>query len=83
MENKIAYTVDYDHKAKFENWFLEIFQKYEGHYAAIRDQVWNKDCSRFLTCCEDHSLRIWDTATCKPLALFAGHSDFVVSSIHV
>jgi WD40 repeat protein len=60
MENRIAYTIDYDHTAKFDTWFLEIFQKYEGHYSAIRDQVFNKDFSRFLTCCEDHSLRIWD-----------------------
>jgi WD40 repeat protein len=37
VENRLAYTVDYDHKAKFENWFLEIFQKYEGHHSAIRD----------------------------------------------
>jgi len=37
VENRLAYTIDYDHKAKFETWFLEIFQKYEGHHSAIRD----------------------------------------------
>ena len=79
VENRLAYTIDYDHKAKFENWFLEIFQKYEGHHSAIRDQVFNKDCSRMLTCCEDHSLRLWDAHSCKAIGLFAGHTDFVVS----
>ena len=81
MENKIAYAIDYDDKAQFETWFLEIFQKYEGHYSAIRDQTFNKDCTRFLTCCEDHSLRIWDAETCTALGLFSGHKDFVVSLV--
>lgn len=80
-ENQLIYLVDYDPSAKYEAWLLEILQKYEGHSHGIRDVSFNKDCSKLLTCCEDHSLRIWDPKTQKPLALFAGHTDFVTGGI--
>lgn len=81
MENKLSYLIDYDPKAKFESWMLEIQQKYEGHSAGIRDAMFNPDCTRLLTCCEDHSLRLWNTETCEPICLFAGHTDFVTNGI--
>ena len=35
---------------------------------------------RILTACEDHSLRLWNTENYEGLALFAGHTDAVVST---
>ena len=79
-ENRMAHIIDFDPTAKYEAWMLEIKQKYEGHSAGIRDITFNSDCSRLLTGCEDHSLRLWDPKTNEPICLFKGHTDFVVSS---
>jgi len=62
-ENQLVYLCDYDPSAKYEAWLLEIMQKYEGHSYGIRDVQFNHNCTRLLTCCEDHSLRIWDPQT--------------------
>lgn len=62
-ENKLCHVVEYEPTAKWESWLLEIQQKYEGHSMGLRDCQFNHNCSRMLTCCEDHSLRLWDAKT--------------------
>lgn len=79
-ENKLTHVMEYDPEAKYESWQVEIKQKYEGHSAGIRDATFSPDCRRLLTGCEDHSVRLWNTETQEPICLFAGHTDFVVSS---
>jgi len=37
----------------------------------------NKTGDKMISCCADHSLRIWDYKTCKAKLLLAGHTDVV------
>lgn len=39
---------------------LETVNKYHGHKAAIRYCEFSPDRTKLLSCCADHSLRVWD-----------------------
>jgi WD40 repeat protein len=52
---------------------------FSGHSLGIRSMEVNKSGTKLATGCADHSIRIWDYATCKGEKLLAGHSDLVVS----
>jgi len=58
-------------------------QKHEdtffGHSGGIRSMEISKDGKRLASCCADHSIRLWDFATCKAQNILAGHHDVVVS----
>lgn len=39
---------------------IEKIGTYHGHSNSIRNVQVSKDCKNMLSCCEDHSLRLWD-----------------------
>jgi len=51
---------------------------YEGHSSTVRYIGFNSDQSRFITCCEDQSLRVWDFGNTEAKYLLSGHKDFCV-----
>ena len=53
---------------------------FSGHSMGVRSCEVNKKGTRLATCCEDHSLRIWDYDSCKAHNILAGHTDVVVST---
>ena len=56
---------------------LEIVDVFKGHSSGIRSIETNKGCTKLMTGCEDHSLRVWDYHTCKPEHILSGHRDVV------
>jgi len=66
-------------KYKFGYGDVQLVDIFKGHSSGIRSIELNPGCTKMLTGCEDHSLRVWDYATYKPEAILAGHRDVVVS----
>lgn len=64
------------HRDNATNTQVDVFH---GHTSGIRGLDLNKSGTRLLTSCMDHTIRIWDYESAKPLAIFAGHHDSVVS----
>ena len=71
----------------YESWHeeplqrLETVGKYFGHKAAIRYCEFSPDCSKMLSCCADHTMRVWDRATLQGQKLLCGHTDLCSSGI--
>lgn len=59
---------------------LETINKYFGHSAAIRQCHFSPNISKMVSCCADHSIRVWDAQTEKSLKVLAGHSDLATSA---
>lgn len=53
---------------------------YSGHSNAVRNVGLSPSESRFVSCCEDHSLRVWDSEEMEDRFLLAGHTNIVVAS---
>lgn len=53
---------------------------FEGHTLDVRDAEFAPD-GRLLTCSWDGSVRIWDVASGRPLAIHRGHSELVFDAI--
>lgn len=51
-----------------------------GHSNTVRHVDFSPSEQRFVTGCEDHSLRVWDIESSKGLYLLAGHTDFAVAA---
>ena len=64
-------------KADFDK--IQIVDQFHGHSDGVRAMEVNKTGDKLISCCADHSLRIWDYQTCKANLLLAGHTDVVVS----
>ena len=65
-----------------------IQQEFTGHSGAVRDMQLNRTGDKIVSCCADHSLRIWDYARASAerkagntianaSLILAGHSDLV------
>ena len=59
---------------------LETVAKFHGHTAAVRYCDFSPDRSKLLSCCADHSMRVWDRESQACFKLLAGHSDLVASA---
>lgn len=68
-------------KYKFGYGNVEVVDKYVGHSMGIRSIELNKNCTKMMTGCEDHSIRIWDYKNCKSEAILSGHRDIVTGGI--
>ena len=81
-EGSILVGAEDQHVTKYKFGYGDVKQEniFKGHSSGVRSIEINKDCTKLLTGCDDHSLRVWDWATYKPEAIFAGHRDVVVSS---
>ena len=75
QESKITQKMKFD----FSSETVKVTDVYHGHSNSVRNINVSKDGRMVLTSCEDHSLRIWDYYECKPLLIFSGHHDLVVS----
>jgi len=60
---------------------LETVNKYHGHSAAVRYCEFSPDRSKMLSCCADHSLRVWDREQEVTLKILSGHTDLATSGI--
>lgn len=72
-ENKRITMFDFDprdHQIEKKGVFV-------GHSNSVRNVQVSKDCKKVLSCCEDHSLRIWDFNTHQPEIILTGHRDNV------
>jgi len=65
----------------YEN--VDIMDYYSGHSMGVRSIELNKDATRMITGCEDHSLRVWDFKTGKPLSILSGHRDVVTGGVYL
>ena len=69
----------------YESWWdeplqrLETIGKYFGHSAGIRHCEFSPDNSQMLSCCMDHSMRIWNNEDCTQKQILTGHTDVVTS----
>src|SRR5678810_405771 len=52
-----------------------------GHSHWVQSAVFSPDGSRVLTASSDHTARLWDASSGKPLATLSGHSDSVQSAV--
>ena len=66
-------------KYKFGYGDVQLVDIFKGHSSGVRSIELNPGCTKMLTGCEDHSLRVWDYATYKPESILSGHRDVVVS----
>jgi WD40 repeat protein len=73
-ENKHVTKYNFD----FRDYTFERVGSFLGHSHSVRSVTTNKDTTRLLSSCEDHSLRIWNYDTFEPLKILAGHKDNVV-----
>jgi len=64
-------------KCKIGNFFTEQVDLFSGHSSGIRNIDFSRDQQYLITCCEDHSLRIWDYETGKAKHILSGHHDVV------
>ena len=46
----------------------------------VRNMEVTKDGKKMVSCCMDHSIRVWDFDTCKSEQLLAGHTDVVTGA---
>lgn len=60
---------------------LETVGKYFGHNAAIRHCEFSPDVSKMMSCCADHSVRIWNTESQETLKVLDGHTDLATCGI--
>lgn len=60
---------------------IEWIGNYDGHSNSVRSMRTTPDANYMLSCCEDHSLRIWDFETHKCKALLSGHHDLVSGGV--
>jgi len=60
---------------------LQTIAKYFGHKAAIRGCTFSPDNSKMLSCCADHSMRIWNNESTKVMKVLTGHSDLCTDGI--
>lgn len=60
---------------------LETIAKFHGHKAPIRSCNFSPDLSKMVSCCSDHSLRVWDNQSMQAQKILQGHSDVVTSAI--
>lgn len=72
-ENKLISKYMFDKK----DLQVEKIGFYKGHSNSIRHVAVSKDNRHLLSCCEDHSLRLWDYKGYQPLMIFSGHHDNV------
>ena len=56
---------------------------YKGHSNSVRHVAVSRDNKYLLSCCEDHSLRLWDYKSFQPQTILAGHRDMVVSDFSI
>ena len=72
---------------QYEGWHeeplhrLATINKYHGHTAPIRHCEFSPDLSKLLSCCADHSMRVWDRENQTALKILSGHSDLCTSGI--
>ena len=60
---------------------LETVGKFFGHRGAIRYCEFSPDRSHMLSCCADHSVRIWNRESQVAVKLLCGHTDLVSSGV--
>ena len=71
----------------YEGWHAEPLHrlatvgKFFGHSAPIRHCEFSPDLSKLLSCCADHSMRVWDRASENTLKLLSGHTDLCTAGI--
>ena len=58
---------------------LELIDTYHGHAGSIKNIQVSPECRYVLSSSEDHTLKLWEYVSCKPLTIFCGHRDIVVS----
>lgn len=61
-ENKHIIKYNFD----FREYTLERVGTYLGHSNSVRSVTVNTDSTKLLSCCEDHSLRVWNYDTYEP-----------------
>lgn len=61
----------------YRDYQLDKTGVYKGHSNSVRNIQVSKDMKHVLSCCEDHSLRLWDYQSLEPLIIFTGHRDNV------
>lgn len=72
---------------QYEGWHeeplqrLETVNKYHGHSAAIRYCDFSPDRSKLLSCCADHSVRVWDRESSHATKILCGHTDLCTSAV--
>lgn len=76
-ENKTIKRYEYDTKRNKVYWI----GNFDGHSNSIRCMRMTPDGEYLLSCCEDHSLRIWgfEKHSCK--AILSGHHDLVAGGV--
>lgn len=60
---------------------LQTVAKYFGHKAPIRACEFSPDLSKMLSCCADHSMRVWNSESTGVMKVLTGHSDLCTSGI--
>lgn len=68
-------------KYKFGYGDVQQVNHFKGHSGGVRSIELNKDGSKLLSGCDDHSLRIWDYNNFKCEAIMAGHRDVVTGGV--
>jgi WD40 repeat protein len=61
----------------FRDYELERVGSFVGHSNSVRNVQVSKNLQHVLSCCEDHSLRVWDYNTFQPKIILTGHRDNV------
>lgn len=70
------------HKLKLEKNKIIPIDIYRGHCDQVRNICIRNDDKLFLSSCQDHSLRLWDSNIFdNSLCLFRGNTDFVTGGI--
>ena len=59
---------------------IKMLDVFPGHSDTVRYIDFSPSEERFVTACEDHSLRVWDLNTQKGLYLLYGHTNFAVAA---
>ena len=85
-ENRHGYVLIGDQqgdisKIKVDYNKTEVESYLSGHSGAVRALEMNKEGSKIISCCADHSLRIWDFDSGKAQTILCGHQDVVVSTL--